>query len=61
MEEYLLSGSPDKVLVAVYAPDWSILIFTIAIRFQSGGGFHLCHDLSPSGPLTFETHLRVGE
>jgi hypothetical protein len=57
VEEYLLSGSPDKVLVTVYTSYWTVLIFTIQIRFQSGRGFHLCHDLTPSGPLNLETTL----
>jgi len=60
VEEYLLSGSPDKVLVTIYASYCTVLILTIEIRFQSGRGFHLCHDLTPSGPLNLETTLPAG-
>jgi hypothetical protein len=47
VEEYLLSRSPDKVFVTVYALDWSILIFAIVRCFQGGRRFHLCHVYSP--------------
>jgi hypothetical protein len=60
VEEYLLSSSPDKVLVTIYASYCTVLILTIEIRFQSGRGFHLCHDLTPSGPLNLETTFRRG-
>jgi hypothetical protein len=60
VEEYLLSGSPNKVLVTVYASYCTVLMLTIEIRFQSGRGFHLCHDLTPSGSLNLETTLPAG-
>ena len=60
MEEYLLSRSPNKVFVTVYASDGTVLIFTISIRFQRGSGFHLYHDLSPRVRLNLETNNSAG-
>ena len=47
VEKYLLSRSPNKVLVTVYALDCPILIFTIVSRFQCCRRFHLCHVVLP--------------
>jgi hypothetical protein len=61
VEEYLLARSPDKVFVAVNAPDRTVLILAFLNSFHYLNGFHMCHDLLPSGPLALKITTPAGD
>jgi hypothetical protein len=56
VEENLLARSPNEVFVAVDAPDGAVLILAFLGSFHYLCGFHVCHDLLPSGPLPKNHH-----
>jgi hypothetical protein len=51
VKEDLFARSPDEVFVAVNAPDGAVLKFAFLSSFHYLCGFHVYHDLLPSGPL----------
>ncbi len=60
VEEHLLAGCPDKVLVTVDTPNRLILIFAVWRHFQCVSRFRLCHDLLP-GSIPIKCQFPAGE
>ena len=61
MEENLLACRPDEILVAVNALDGPVLILGFLCRLHYLNGFRLCHDLLPSGPITYKNMMPAGD
>ena len=60
VEEHLIAGCPDKVLVAVDTSNRPILVFAVWRHFQCVNRFRLCHDLLP-GSITYKMPFSGGQ